>query len=289
MLLRKSQILTIAAGLGVTLLAFMPLLQWLVDYTSSNTQLLHAFIILAFAGAMLIYERNERIQFAPGYNKQVFWGFLISYGFISIAFFAKLSLLYLPALVGAIYGWCHYLFGVRYNRVVTALLVAFSLFLGLLILFPTMDWPLRMLAGQISHIIFSQLGGETHLFLMKENVAQAEPLLIVTMGGRPFEVAPECNGFGMLSASTLLSVLLSVYYRLGIGRSTLLVLISLLSSFAMNLIRILIIVYLAPWVGDHYYTMHEIIGITAFWMALIGIWMIGKRFDEQTASPSEST
>lgn len=288
MLDRKSQILSAIGGLTLTFLTFLPLMAWLVNYTSQHTQLLHSFIVLAFAGAVLIYGQHEKISLTFSYNHSVLLGFLVSYILLGMIYLSKLTVLYIPALIAATYAWCHFLFGSRYNRIITALLVAFSFFLGLIIIFPTIDWPLRILAGDISHQIFEIAGSETRLLLFNESELFAEPTLVLTMDGRPFEVAPECNGFGVLSASTLLSVLLIVYYKPAPFMGFLFLSGSILSAFVLNLIRILIIVYLAPWAGDHYFAMHEVIGISVFWFALMGIWMFAQRFEPKNSETIEN-
>ena len=262
---------------AVSLVAFYPLIHWLIIYTGQNKQLLHSFMILAFAGAMLIYERNERIQLVTEINKQAICGFVGAYILIGICYFTHINILYLPALVAAIYGWLHFLFGARYSRILTGLLAAFSIFLVMLIAFPTLDWPLRILAGKSALFIFENLGNQSHLFLANFAESGQEPMLIVTLGERPFHVAPECNGFGVLSASLLLAILISVYQKPGWVRSIAFWVSSLAVGLLINTVRIFIIMSLAPYVGDHYMLMHEIVGVGLFWAGIIGVWLLGMR------------
>lgn len=282
------QSLVIAIMAVVTLVTFYPLAQWLVAYTGSHSQLMHSFIILAFAGFALMYERKEKIQLSIGNNRPATIGFALTYVFIGLSIFTEVSLFYLPALVTAIYAWCHFLFGAHYNRIITALLISFSMFLGLVIVFPTLDWPLRIAAGKIASAIFEAVGAHTELFFAQSSAVGSQLKLIVNIAGRPFEVAPECNGFGVMSASSLLAILLSVYARAGILRGISFVAVSILFAFATNAIRILIIVYLAQFVWDHYFLMHEIVGISTFWGTLILIWIYGTKLEQWAAQANES-
>ena len=100
-----------------------------------------------------------------------------------------------------------------------------------------------------------------------------EPVLIITFGSRPFEVAPECNGFGLLSGCMLLTLLLAIYHKFRWWVGALFIAGSICWAFMVNMLRILIIILLAPLAGDHYYTMHEIVGVSLFWLALIAVWM----------------
>ena len=271
----SAHIPSIAFGLVITLIAFSPLLPWLIDYTGQNKQLLHSFMVLAFAGAMLLYEKRQNIHLNIGLNRQTALGLIASNILIAAAYFSSHSTLYLAALVPAIYAWLHYLFGARYSRIFTGLLTAFALFLILLITFRAIDWPLRFLAGYTALFIFQNLGSESHLFLTRIAESTEGPMLIITMDEHPFHVAPECNGFGILSAGLLLAILVSVYQKPGWLRSAGYWLSTILLAFLINTTRIFIIMSLAPMVGDHYFIMHEIVGVSLFWAGVFAVWTLG--------------
>ena len=284
----RSPIVGISIAAGVSLVAFYPLIHWIAVYTGQNKQLLHSFMILAFAGAMLTYENNERMRLIVEFNRRAVVGFVGAYLLIGISYFTHHSIFYLPALVAAIYGWLHFLFGSRYSRILTGLLAAFSIFLIMLIAFPSVDWPLRILAGRSALWIFENLGNESHLFLTNLGESAEGPMLIITLGDRPFHVAPECNGFGVLSASLLLSILISVYQRPGWVRSVGFWASSLGVGLFINTLRIFIIMSLASSVGDHYMLMHEIVGVSLFWAGIISVWMLGMRVFSRKKTPQDS-
>ena len=90
----------------------------------------------------------------------------------------------------------------------------------------------------------------------------------------PFEVAPECNGFGVILTSLLLALLLALYQR----QSPPAILINLVAALfigtAFNALRIVIIVLLAPYLMEHYHLMHEIIGVASYWTCLLTVWIL---------------
>ena len=266
----------IVFGAFFTVIAFYPLLDWLVDATSQNTQLLHSFLILSFAGVLLIFEKRESINFSRSLDRPTISGIALSTAFVVSSKLSGIGVLYIPALVIAVYTWCHYLFGHYHRRLYTALIAAFAIFLVFILIFPGLDWPLRMLAGKWANGLFNWLGWESQLLLA--HLENGETKLILTSNARPFEVAPECNGGGILSASALLAVLLAVYKKTSVWRGVILLLVSITLALIFNLLRILIIVFLAPHVGEHYFLMHEIIGISTLWIGLFVVWTAGKRF-----------
>ena len=112
-------------------------------------------------------------------------------------------------------------------------------------------------------------------FAPKLNVIlQPEPKLILDTGRNLFEVATECNGFGIITSGAVLALLAG-----GIaGRRALsflwLVPLALVAGFGFNLLRILVICLLAPKFPNHYAQLHEIAGIIQLWagLGLIG-WL----------------
>ena len=135
-----------------------------------------------------------------------------------------------------------------------------------------MDWPLRSFAGQWSSHILNLLGQSSELGIGSKG--DAPPMLILLVNEQPFHVASECNGFGVILTSLLLSLLLAIHKGSSILSTSMNVLIGAIIGFAFNVIRIVIIVLLAPTLMQHYQLMHEIVGGITYWSSLVIIWIL---------------
>ena len=121
--------------------------------------------------------------------------------------------------------------------------------------------------------IFKNLGVETKLGLFEDTTSNTIKLIFV-VDGRPFEVAPECNGFGVMGSAVLLASLLAVARGSRVITACLTVAGALLLGYLANTLRIVIILILAPLVGEHYFVMHEIVGTVTFLGTLFLIWRL---------------
>ena len=87
-------------------------------------------------------------------------------------------------------------------------------------------------------------------------------------------MAQECNGFGLLGGALMLTLMLSIYRRVGVLNAIMLLAGSVVMAFIANILRIVIIVLLAPHVPS-YTVMHEAVGITVFYGALgLLFWLV---------------
>ncbi len=156
-----------------------------------------------------------------------------------------------------------------------SLFFSFTLFGALLVSLPFLDVPLRIFAGQWSARIFEWLHQQAELgFVVQEGV----PMLLLVINDRPFHVAAECNGFGLLGTSLLLTVAFVFYRKVGWADAVLLLVAAVFLALVGNLVRIFIIILLAPHVGDHYMVMHEIVGTIAFYGFLAIQWWLVAGF-----------
>ena len=103
---------------------------------------------------------------------------------------------------------------------------------------------------------------------------QALPMLILWVNQHPFHVASECNGFGVILTSLLVAFLLGLYRRLGAMDLLLNIAVGCFIGFVFNILRIVVIVLLAPALLEHYLLMHEIVGGITFWGCLILVWLL---------------
>jgi len=254
---------------AAVLLLFWRSLSWLTAAALVREQVAHAAIVLIFGLVFLLRDR-------PGGNPLV-----LRFGSRAMAFYAGAclcaglaGLLHQPVFMLCGLGFRSgavllFVFGETVFRPALGFGLAFSGFTILSVLFPLADWPLRILAGKTAAWFLDILGQPAQLGFSGD-----PPRLILMTAGRPFEVASECNGFGIISGCILLALLLVFSRRLRmIDKLVMLALSPLLGLFS-NALRILLIVLLAPAAGKHYFVMHEAVGITIFFGTLAAIWWL---------------
>ncbi|MDV7401400.1 archaeosortase/exosortase family protein, partial [Arthrospira platensis SPKY1] len=115
---------------------------------------------------------------------------------------------------------------------------AFGAFVVLALLLPALDWPLRGLAGAWGAWALGLLGQQHELQLISH---EGVPMLLLIVNNQPFHVAPECNGFGVMTSSLLLALLLSIQRVLPVLDKALTLIGALVLAFAANILRIIII------------------------------------------------
>lgn len=254
---------------AAALLLFGKSLWWLAGTALAREQIAHAAAILIFGLVFLLREWPETYQLALSFRRRSA-GFYAAacFGAALAGFFHQplLMLCALGFLAGAV---LLFVFGDRVFRPALGFGLAFSGFTFLAVLFPFADWPLRLLAGKTATWLFGILGDPVQLAL-----ANDPPRLILIAGGRLFEVATECNGFGIISGSLLLALLLVFSRRLSIvDKLSVIALAPLLGLFS-NAARIFLIVLLAPTAGEYYQFMHQAVGILLFFGTLAGLWWL---------------
>ncbi|MGE9295413.1 MAG: exosortase/archaeosortase family protein [Puniceicoccales bacterium] len=265
-----------ATYLGAALV-FYPLAQWLFRTTEANDQLFHALIVLAAAGVFLLFEKRRRLHLVLAHDRQ-------SVALLALSFLLATASMFLPAqddtagafahnallLTGfglALASLVRFTLGPVAAKAARGFIVAFTVFMLLALALPLVDWPMRALAGRGSLEFLRFIGQGAQL----ELVQTPQPALILAVEGRPFHVAAECNGFGLLTSSILLTVLLAIYRRLKALDFCLVLGLALFTAFIGNTLRILVIVLLAPHI-DNYMLMHEIVGLIFFYGALAFLW-----------------
>ncbi len=276
----------LAAWVGAAIL-FWKVLWWLAGTALAREQISHAAVVLFFGLVFLLREQAKPHPLVLRFGR---WAGLF-YGAACLcaalaAFFHQplLMVCALGFLAGAV---LLFVFGDAVFRPALGFGLAFSGFTLLSVLFPLADWPLRLLAGKTAMWFLSLLGDPASLGLAGE-----PPKLILVHAGRPFEVATECNGFGIISGCLLLVLLLVFSHRLRFTDKLIALALAPLIGLFSNALRILLIVLLAPMAGTHYLLMHEAVGIFLFLGTLIGLWwlvaglpeMPGRKTDDQMKS-----
>ena len=253
-----------------TAAAFWPVTQWLVREVAASQQIRQSFVLLGAAAGLVAWQhsREWRLRLETGNRALIL--LVSAYAFTAAAWWLHVSLLVLPAFALGLAGCLHVLVGADAWRFIRPLFSGFIACLVIILLFPLLDWPLRQMAGVNAAHILHALGFTPQLSV----VMQPAPKLILATGRNLFEVATECNGFGLITSGAVLALLAG-----GIaGRRTRaflwLVPVAALLGFFFNLLRILLICLLAPSFPNHYHALHETAGVLILWagLGLIG-WL----------------
>jgi exosortase/archaeosortase family protein len=274
--------------LTATVVALHPVVYWLIEGTLAQQRLLHAFLVLALFSFATLYRRERMPPLSLSLSPLAIRCLLACYGLILLAWFSHWTFLLLPALCAVLAALFFFLSEQFRPRLIAALVASFGGFVALSWLMEPLDWPLRMVAGMTSQSFFDWLGNDVQLGI----IGGAEnPRLILAVSRQLFEVAPECNGFGVITSSLLLTTLVGIYNGLRTTGLILWLLIALVLGLFMNWLRIAIIVTLAPHMMPHYDLMHEIVGGITYWGTLLGLWLLlqrepGKGRDERPCASS---
>lgn len=252
------------------LAVFAPSLVWIAQVAISREQLRDGVAVLIFALVYLMREDGRPAVWTLRFGR---WAVVFVAGACVLAGVAGVIHQPLPLMValGLLAGAVLlFLFGDGVLPLATGLAVAFSGFVILAVLFPFADVPLRLFAGRAAMSFLDFIGRPSDLLLAGEPVR-----LVLVSGGRPFEVAPECNGFGITSSCLLLGLLLAFGRRLRVVDKILVMVLAPLIGLFSNALRIIVIVLLAPAAGvSGYQTMHEVVGTMLFLGTLAGMWWL---------------
>jgi exosortase/archaeosortase family protein len=276
---RTKDLFTAVLLLAFTVAVFWPAARWIATQTFAQEQLKQSFYVLVLAGVWIAWENRARLELHLRLGNAVLAWFVASYVLAAGAVFLHAPLLVLAGMIAAIAGALHFALGPAAFRRTAPLLAVFGLFLLLVLALPVLDWPLRRAAGLEAGRLLVALGFKASLMLAGDGD------LLLRVAGRTFTVAPECNGFGVMSSALLLGMILLIYRRAAWWRHLLLLPACLIVAFVFNLLRIFAIVTLAPRFPGHYTALHEIAGIVALYSALGVVWWLTGR--AQAASPKK--
>ncbi|MFW2480584.1 MAG: archaeosortase/exosortase family protein, partial [Lentimonas sp.] len=240
------------------LTALLPITLWVAESAEEQSRILYALIVLLFACVLLIRFSNVEIRNPLTLNKSARTYLYAAFGLLIVNFVAHqigpiqnerfafiLPLISIPAYCYALGSLVLFTFGEGTRRLTRTAVGTFCAFLLLSILMQPLDWPLRSLAGQWSGSILAILGNTVELGLQRAPDTGV-PQLLLLVNEHPFHVASECNGFGVILTSLLLSLMLAIYRKLGLLNIALNLIAGIILGFIFNTLRIVIIVLLTP-------------------------------------------
>lgn len=253
-------------------LVYLPLLHWLGWETWHTQQLVNGAFLVFFALVICVRDAVDKLRFDPQVSPHGIG--LIVLAFVSLGAAGKwhslsLAFLLLSACL-AFAGIVSLVLGEAGARQFLPALSAFFVF-GLLVgLVPRLDWPLRAMAARHTGSVLAALGVPVRIGLEEGQPAQ----LFLSVKGRIFVVATECNGFGLLTSSLIVATTLAFQYRLPWLQKLSLWALAVPIAIISNFLRIVSICLIAPQVALPYGFVHETLGLIFYFLGLGLIWKI---------------
>jgi exosortase len=270
-------VLVLAISVLVGLL-YVPLLHWLGWETLHTQQLVNGAFLLFFALVICVRDAVDKLRFDPQVSPQGIG--LIALAIVSLGAAGKWHSLSLPFLLLsaclAFAGIVSLVLGRAGARQFLPALSAFFVFGVLVGLVPRLDWPLRAMAARHAGSLLATLGVPVKVGLMEGQPAQ----LLLSVKGRIFVVATECNGFGLLTASLIVATTLAFQYRLPWVQKLSLWALAVPTAIVCNFLRIVSICLVAPQTTLPYGFVHETLGLIFY---LLGLGLIWKMAGEAKA------
>ena len=256
---------------GVTVAAYGPMVYGVIRLSTRTTQALNAFVLLGVAAVEAFLSVRKaypfRLQIAPH-------GILLfSASCVALAV-ASLSGLWPLAVLGLCFNIASLLsfsFGREGARFFHPALAGLGCAVALLVFVPRFDVLLRLTAARGSAVALNLAGFQTQV------VAQQDPFainLVVERGVSVFNVATECNGFGIILSSVVLAVLVSARraypwaLRVGLGVA------AAAMGLAFNTVRIVAISLASMNTMLDYTLIHEGLGSLIYMAALASVWVL---------------
>jgi exosortase len=253
-------------------LLYLPLLYWLGWTTVHTQQLTGGGLLVVIALLICVRDAVGKLRLRPQINNLGL--VLLAMGFFYLWLAGRSRFWLLPLVLlsfcFAFAGVMSFLFGKEGASWFMPALGAFFVFGVLVGLFPKLDWPLRTIAARYAGGLLASMGVPVKLAL-----AAGEPAkLLLTVKGHVFEVATECNGFGLLMSSLIVATILGFQYRMpGLSKLGLLAL-AVPIAIVFNFIRIVSICLVAPRTPLPYGLVHESLGLLFYFAGLGLIWKI---------------
>jgi exosortase len=266
-------VLVLAISVVVGML-YLPLLHWLGRETLHTQQLVNGAFLVFFALVICVRDAVDKLRFDPQVSAHGVG--LITLAFVCLAVAGKwhsmsLALLLLSACL-AFAGIVSLVLGQAGARQFLPALGAFFVFGVLVGLVPRLDWPLRAMAARHAGSLLATLGVPVKIGLEEGQPAQ----LFLSVKGRAFVVATECNGFGLLTSSLIVATTLAFLYRLPWTQKLSLWALAIPTAIVCNFLRIVSICLVAPEVPLPYGFVHETLGLIFYFLGLGLIWKIAS-------------
>jgi exosortase/archaeosortase family protein len=270
-----SVLMVVAIGVLIGLL-YLPLLQWLGSTTFHTQQLLNGALLVVIALAYCVRDAAYDLRPAPQISNQGIGLVALALGCLWLGTKWHSWLLPLVVLSACLSfaGVVSFFFGQVGVRQFLPALGAFFVFGILAGLVPTLDWPLRAMAGRYAGAFLAAMGASVKLAL--EN--GQPPRLLLDVKDHVFVVATECNGFGLLTSALIVATILAFRNRLPWVEKLSLWAVSVPIAIVFNFLRIVSICLIAPRTTLPYGFVHETLGLVFYFLGLALIWKVAGRY-----------
>ena len=209
---RQTGVLMVVAISVLIGLLYVPLLYWLGRMTLHTQQLVNGAFLVLMALVICVRDAAGKLRLQPQFSNLGIG--LLALGFFYLWLAGRSRYWALPLVLLSFClsfaGIMSFLFGRMGVKPFLPMLGAFFVFGVLVGLFPTLDWPLRAMAAQYAGGLLAWLGVPVKLVLAAGQPAK----LILGVNGQDFEVATECNGFGLLTSSLIVATILAFHYQM---------------------------------------------------------------------------
>jgi len=273
----RANSLSVAVVLAITVLVgllYVPLFHWLGWETLHTQQLVNGAFLVLFALVICVRDALHELRFSPQVGPRGIG--LLAAAILSLAVAAKWHAFSLPLFLLsaclAFAGIVSLLLGDDKVHLFVPAVCAFFVFGLLAGLVPRLDWPLRAMAAQHAGSLLATLGVPVKIGLTEGRPAQ----LLLSVKGRIFEVATECNGFGLLTSSLIVATTLAFQYRLPWLQKLSLWAVAVPIAIVCNYVRIVSICLVAPAVPLPYGFVHETLGLIFYFLGLGLIWKLAE-------------
>ncbi len=271
--------LAVVGGLGLVLwVVYAPLARWLTHAAATHEQLATGGILVLIATAVSFREIRDSLRMqwrvcTAGIVLLVAGAFMSLAARLVPAAAVPLMLLSFALSLSALISFVYGMTGIRVFLPPLAAVVVLGIMAAAV---PRLDWPLRAIAAQYAGHALGRLGVPVQVDL----VSHRPPALLLVVKDRVFEVAGECNGFGLLTSLLVFAAILMFRYRLRWFRKAgLLALAAPLAIFA-NAGRIIGICLIATHASLPYPLIHEGVGALVFLAAMAAFWAVARQAEE---------
>lgn len=257
----------------ITAVAYAPMLSSVFRLSLRTTQALNAFVLIVFAFLEAFRIAWRESGFVPRVNGSGFLLFCLACLLLTASSLLALWPLAVLALCFNLAALCAFAFGRSGVAAFTPALAALGAAVALLIMIPGADVWLRMLAAKCAAPVLDLLDIKTQILVADSPFRVG---LWVEKGHVLFDVATECNGFGIILSSVVMAIIVSWRHayswplRAGVTAG------AAVLGLGFNVVRIVAIGWTSLNTTMDYKLIHEGLGSVLYFVALGVVYAVAS-------------